>query len=533
MNDLVFRQSEYLFRALIENAQDVIGLISADGVILYASPAVRQFGWDPDQAVGQSIWSLLHPDDVERVRASTLELLREPDARVRVEFRTRDAGGHWRYKDALLHNLLHHPAVQAIVVNQHDITELKQSQADLNELNLQMWREIQGREQAEQEIRQSEQRFRSVVEDQTEFIVRWKPDGTRTFVNSAYCRFFGRAREELIGQSFFPLIMDEESRRQVRELTSVLTPANPIAAYEHRVCRPDGSIGWTQWHDRAIFDDEGRLLEYQSVGRDITAWKETEERLRQQHEELAHVARVSLMGEMVAAMGHEIGQPLHVISTFISAASKILESDSPGKIEQVHQWLAKVQEQVTRAGDILRRLREFTRADPSHRQRIDLNQTVRQSRELTAADLRRRRVRLELQLAPSLPAVHADPIQIEQVLVNLVRNAAEAMQACAEPDRVVTISSDGDENLVQVAIRDRGTGMTDEQLAQVGKAFFTTKPEGTGIGLAISRRIIEEHGGRLWPQRNADRGVTFTFVLPAQPSSDSSSRGVERSEHVR
>lgn len=522
MNDLMFRHSEYLFRALIENAQDVIGLISAEGVILYASPAVRLFGWDPDQAVGQAIWSLLHPDDVPRVRASTQELVTEPGRRIRLEFRARDAHGNWRHKDALLHNLLDHPAVQAIVVNQHDITELKQSQADLNELNLQLWNEIQGREQAEQRIRQSEQQFRSVVEDQTEFIVRWKPDGTRTFVNSAYCRFFGRTREELIGQSFFPLIADEESRRQVRELTSVLTPEHPIAAYEHRVCRADGSLGWTQWHDRAIFDDEGQLVEYQSVGRDITAWKETEERLRQQHEELAHVARVSLMGEMVAAMGHEIGQPLHVISTFVSAASKILESDSPAKLEQVRQWLSKVQEQVTRAGDIIRRLREFTRADASHRLRIDLNETVRQSRELTAADLRRRRVRLDLRLAPHLPAVHADPIQIEQVLVNLIRNAAEAVHECGEPDRVLVITTGRDGQDVQVAVRDRGVGMTDEQLSQAGKAFFTTKPEGTGIGLAISRRIIAEHGGRLWPERNPDQGLTFTFALPGLPNAEAS-----------
>lgn len=514
MNDQLFRQSEYLFQALIENAQDVIGLISAEGTVLYASPAVRQFGWDPQQAIGQPIWPVVHPDDVERVRASVAKLVKEPDRCVRLEIRTRDAHGNWRNKDALLHNLLQHPAVRAIVINQHDITELKQSQADLNELNLQLWDEIQRREGAEEEIRQSERRFRSVVEDQTEFIVRWRPDGTRTFVNSAYCRFFGQRREELIGQSFFTLIIDEESRQQVRELTGQLTPQNPIAAYEHRVRRPGGSIAWTQWNDRAIFDEEGSLVEFQSVGRDITDRKETEERLRQQQEELAHVARVSVMGEMVAAMGHEIGQPLHVISTFASAACKALDSDPPASLEQIRQWLAKVQEQVTRAGDIIRRHREFTRADSSHRQPIDLTAIVRQSLELTAADLRRKRVRLELQLAPHLPVVHADAIQIEQVLVNLVRNAVEAMQACAKHDRLLRITTGCVENEVRVTVRDQGTGMTDEQLSQAGKAFFTTKPEGTGIGLAISRRIIEEHGGRLWPQRNPADGVTFTFALP-------------------
>jgi PAS domain S-box-containing protein len=451
---------------------------------------------------------------MERVRARMAELLKEPDRFIRLEIRTRDAQGNWRNKDAVLHNLLQHPAVRAIVVNQHDITNLKQSQADLNELNLQLWDEIQRREKAEELIRQSERRFRSVVEDQTEFIVRWQPDGTRTFVNSAYCRFFGQTREELIGQSFFALIIDEESRRQVRELTGQLTPENPIASYEHRVRRPDGSVGWTQWNDRAIYDEEGKLVEFQSVGRDVTAWKETEERLRQQQEELAHVARVSVMGEMVAAMGHEIGQPLHVISTFVSAASNALDSDPPGSLEQIRPWLTKVQEQVTRAGDIIRRLRGFTRADASHRQPLDLNAIVRQSLELTAADLRRKRIRLELQLAPQLPAVNADPIQIEQVLVNLVRNATEAMQTCAEHDRPLRITTGCVENEVQVAVRDQGIGMTDEQLSQAGKAFFTTKPEGTGIGLAISRRIIKEHGGRLWPQRNPEGGATFIFTLP-------------------
>jgi PAS domain S-box-containing protein len=386
--------------------------------------------------------------------------------------------------------------------------------ADLKQLNLDLWEEVQSRVKAEETIRQSELRFRSVVEDQTEFIVRWRPDGTRTFVNSSYCRFFNKPAEELIGTSFFPLISSDDERQRVRELTQRLTPENPVASYTHRVIRSDGSLAWTEWNDRALFDEHGQIVEYQSVGRDVTGQREAAERLQRQQEELAHVARLSVMGEMVAAIGHEIGQPLHAISTFVSASQRALEAERTDTIEKVSQWCGKVQQQVTRAGEIIRRLRDFTRLTEIHCEPFDANHAVLESIDLVTRDVQQHMAKLRVHLADALPPVCADRLQFEQVLVNLLRNACEAMDGVSDRPRIVTVETSCTDRCVQVAVRDRGTGMTDEQMQSAFKAFYTTKPEGTGIGLAISRRIIEQYGGRLWAEPNDDFGMTFWCTLP-------------------
>jgi C4-dicarboxylate-specific signal transduction histidine kinase len=285
------------------------------------------------------------------------------------------------------------------------------------------------------------------------------------------------------------------------------------------VRRPDGTTSWTQWIDRAIFDASGKIMEFQSVGRDVTAERLAAEQLRQQQEELAHVARVSVMGEMVAAMGHEIGQPLHTISTFAAASRRALEGDSPDRVAKVVDWLGRMQEQVQRAVAIIHRLRDFTRATGNDRAVVSIDEIVNNSLELTAADLRRQQVDVDLNLAEGLPPIYVDAIQIEQVLVNLLRNAGEAMAENPASPRPLLVASCQANQQVQVSVRDEGYGVSDEEFPRLFETFFTTKPEGTGIGLAISRRIIEDHGGSLWATRNENRGMTFTFYLPTAEQS--------------
>jgi PAS domain S-box-containing protein len=530
------RESEARYRRLIEGLDVDYIFFSQDrgGTLNYVSPSVKNvLGYNAedirrttfrpyftDNPINQSleasyqaalagkppqheVCELRHADGTTRI----LEYLDVPvvddDGQViAVEGIARDVTAQRRAEEALQR------------AKQELEERVEERTADLKQLNLDLWEEVKSRVRAEEEIRRSEIRFRSVVEDQTEFIVRWLPDGTRTFVNSSYCRFFGKSRDELIGTSFFPLIASQEERQHVREVSQGLTPENPISSYTHRVMRPDGSIGWTEWNDRAIFDEDGNIVEYQSVGRDVTGQKEAAERLQRQQEELAHVARLSVMGEMVAAMGHEIGQPLHAISTFASASQRALDANRPDTIQKVSNWSGKIQDQVTRAGEIIRRLRRFTRLTEAQREPFDLNQAVVESIELVQRDIQRHMVRTETDLDTRLPAVCADRIQIEQVLVNLLRNACEAMDETPDRDRLIRIETTCRDGHAHVSVRDRGVGMTDAQIQSAFKAFYTTKPEGTGIGLAISRRIIEEFGGRLWATRNDEGGMTFHFTLP-------------------
>jgi PAS domain S-box-containing protein len=562
IRDRSFGPTARLFRALVENAHDVVATLDVQGRVLYISPATRRYGRDPASLIGQPIWDFLHPDELPKIREQFEDLAGTTNGTFTMEHRVGNEADGWRYKETVMQNLLHEPSVCAIVAVAHDITERKQAEAelrrardeleqrvlertaelreseaslqranelledrvaertaDLHQLNLSLWDEVQSRMRAEEEARTSELRFRSVVEDQTEFIVRWRPDGTRTFVNSSYCRFFGQTEQQLVGRSFFPLIRTDEERRRVQELTRSLTPDNPVASYEHQVVCPDGSVRWMQWNDRALFDESGTIVEFQSVGRDTTGQHEAAERLQRQQEELAHVARLGVMGEMVAAIAHEIGQPLHAISTFASASRHALEAEPGDTSQRVSQWSVKIQEQVDRAGEIIRRLRAFTRFAEENPEPFDLNEALRECLELVGRDLERARVRVSLDLAADLPCVRADRLQVQQVAVNLLRNAGEAMQDTPLADRQLRVTTSRQADTATVAVRDQGTGMSDESFQKAFKAFYTTKPEGTGIGLAISRRIVEGYGGSLWATRNDDRGTTFLFTLPLQAGS--------------
>jgi PAS domain S-box-containing protein len=250
------RQSEERFRALVQNSSDVILLLDADGTVHYVSPSAKWIlGYAPEQILGQNLFDYAHPADQAAARENLTLAMRRPGTSFVHEFRLLHADGSWIYLETVTNSLLNQPTVRAIVVNARDITKRKRT---------------------EQALRESEARFRGVVEDQTEFIVRWKPDGTHTFVNEAYCRYFERSREQLIGTSFLDLTAEEGQQTMLQRIAR-LNPADPVAVYLHRQTRPDGTPGWLEWTVRALFDEDGRLVELQSVGRDVTQRKEMEQ----------------------------------------------------------------------------------------------------------------------------------------------------------------------------------------------------------------------------------------------------------------
>jgi PAS domain S-box-containing protein len=250
------RQSEERFRALVQNSSDVILLLNADGVVHYVSPSAEWIlDYAPEQILGQNLFEYAHPADLAAARENLAQAMRRPGTPFVHEFRLLHADGSWIYLEAVINSLLNQPSVGAIVVNARDIT---------------------GRKRAEEALRESEARFRAVVEDQTEFIVRWKPDGTYTFVNEAYCRYFAESPEQLIGTSFLDIV-GEESRKAMLDGIARLTPTDPIAVFLHHQTRPDGTAAWLEWTARALFDEDGRLVELQSVGRDVTQDKEMEQ----------------------------------------------------------------------------------------------------------------------------------------------------------------------------------------------------------------------------------------------------------------
>jgi C4-dicarboxylate-specific signal transduction histidine kinase len=243
--------------------------------------------------------------------------------------------------------------------------------------------------------------------------------------------------------------------------------------------------------------------------------RRAEEQVHQHQAELAHVARLSIVGEMMAELTHELNQPLSAISSYAQACQRLLHSDRADDRKELLSSLLQVGEQAGRAAEIIRRLRRFvTKAKPVQTL-VDVNAIVREVAGLAKIDARMAQAEVCFELTEPLPSVLGDRIQIEQVVVNLLRNAFEAMRDSEPASRRLTLRTacDGPERIV-VDVCDSGSGIPADVIDRVFDRFFTTKPTGMGMGLAISQSIIENHGGRLWVTRNPQRGSTFHFILP-------------------
>jgi C4-dicarboxylate-specific signal transduction histidine kinase len=235
---------------------------------------------------------------------------------------------------------------------------------------------------------------------------------------------------------------------------------------------------------------------------------------------MMHVSRLATMGEMTTGIAHELNQPLAAITTYAQAGVRLLAGPEP-QLEDVGEALQQIAAQALRAGEIIRRLRNLVRNHHAQREPLHINDLIEELGTLTRADARVNDVRITLQLAPDLPLIDADPIQIQQVLLNLVRNAVQALESTSSSDREILISTglnaDGD---VEVRVQDTGPGVPVEMLERLFLPFATTKADGTGLGLAISRGIIEAHKGTLEHVSKPPPGACFVFRLPALRSTD-------------
>lgn len=293
-----------------------------------------------------------------------------------------------------------------------------------------------------------------------------------------------------------------------------------VESEEAEIERGDGTRGFISLNSAPILDAAGRVVAGVMTFYDITERKQADELYRKQQAELAHLSRVSVAGQMATGLAHELNQPLGAILNYASACSSALDSgrDCNGIISESLQEIAK---ETRRAGEIIKRLRGFLRRQEPRTVTVDINDVVRESMRLMAWDLRGGGVIARVQLSDDLPPAKADIVQIEQVLVNLVRNAIDAMSAVAPAERQLLVWTAPGERMhgVRVGVTDNGPPLDEQALARMFDAFFTTKPDGLGIGLTISRSIIEAHCGKLWPRLNdGGRGVTMEFTLPASES---------------
>jgi len=359
----------------------------------------------------------------------------------------------------------------------------------------------------------SESRYRAIVNEQSDLIVRWQTDGTLLFANQAWCDFQGCLLDEAIGIDFLSAV-PELRREDLREWASTVTADQPVVSGESNFVMANGRRYFQLWTEHGIFDDEGRLIEIQSVGRDITAEREAEEQFREQQTLLAHVSRLSTMGELVAGIAHEVNQPLYSIKNCAQALQNVLADEHRGNRELMVQCADQISDASSRAGEMIRRMRNFVRSGETDREFCDLNELVEESVRLVGFEGRRTKATVKIQPMDESILVSVDRVQIQQVLVNLLKNAFESMAATECVTRQVVASCHVVGTVGRISIVDSGAGIPEEFQKTIFDAFVTTRKEGMGMGLAISRTIVEGHDGRIWLEQGDGSGAAFHLELP-------------------
>ena len=365
---------------------------------------------------------------------------------------------------------------------------------------------------AELLLRESEQRYRMLIENMNEGVIMTDRDARVTFVSDRFCEMIGYTREEMIGHTGEEVTVpeDREAWRQAHEQRkNGLQQPHALT-----MRRKEGELINMWISPRPLFDADGNYEGSLNIVLDMTAQRRAEEQSRQHLQQLAHVSRLSAMGEMASAIAHEINQPLTAIANYASASLRLLRA---GKIspQETTSTMERLAAEAARAGEVVRKMRGFVKGEEGHLAAVEVGFLISEVLRLAQPEARQYGVELTIAPLPELPPVFADSIQIQQVLLNLVRNAVEAIATGECERRSVSVSAQMlEDGKVQVAVADTGPGIAAEELERVFDAFFTTKPDGIGIGLALSRSIAEAHGGTL-QAASAGRGAVFSLRLPA------------------
>ncbi|MGH7930107.1 MAG: PAS domain-containing sensor histidine kinase, partial [Candidatus Binatia bacterium] len=373
--------------------------------------------------------------------------------------------------------------------------------------------DITDRKRAEEAQRESEERFRTMADTAPVMIWMSGVEKSCTFLNKSWLDFSGRTMEQELGYGWVESIHPEDRARfllvydKASELREEFTT-------EYRLRRADGEYHWV--FNKAVprFESDCTFFGYIGSCIDITERKHAEAETLLLQQELAHVSRMSTMGELAASLAHELNQPLTAILSNAQAAQRFMAADSTN-LAEVREILADIIKDNIRAGEVIWRMRSLVKKEALEVVCFDLNSVIRDVVFLARTDAILQNVRMSLDIDAGLPLVRGDRVQLQQVLLNLLLNAFDAMKECPVNKREITVRAKrAGDRMVEIMVADRGAGLSSDNLAKIFQPFYTTKTNGLGMGLSISRSIIEAHGGRIWAENNADSGATFHFTVP-------------------
>jgi PAS domain S-box-containing protein len=371
-----------------------------------------------------------------------------------------------------------------------------------------------------QQLQRQEKKLRDVIETMPTFAWTALPDGSVDFVNRHWQEFTGLSAEKSAGSGWEAAIHSSDVSRHAEKWRASLATGEPFENEMRFRRAADGQYRWFLARAVPLREARGKILKWYGTSTDIEDRKRAEEERETLRADLAHGNRVSMLGELAAALSHELKQPIAAAMMNARTCMRWLKRDPPD-VQRACEIADKIVSDGYRATEIIDRLRSLYKKAPPQRESVNANEIIREMVVLLRGEAHRHGVSIRTELDADVPEITADRVQLQQVLMNLMLNGVEAMK---EHGGVLTIKSQPDQNdTVLIAVSDTGVGLPDSKADQIFNAFFTTKPEGSGMGLAISRSIVESHGGRLWASSNDGMGATFYLSLPAEVTASSPS----------
>lgn len=491
LTERVMMASELRWRAIFTMSPYPIAIArQSDGTLLAVNPAFEEFsGMVSEEVLGRSVV------DIGLIWDSQMAQIDETlnrDGRVnRLEIVT-------YHRQQVIRNTLYsavfipwdvEPCVVSIFI---DVTEQRR---------------------AEEALRESEIWFRRIAERSFDVIYLTDTEGNVTYVSPASESVFGYLPEEVVGRNMKEFVAEKDVPLAFERLARLVDGEDSIVS-ELELKRKNGKLARVEAKSAPVYEDS-RIVGVQGIIRDVTEQREAEETLRHMEGKLAHVSRLSTLGEMVAGIAHELSQPLYSIQNIAKACRNVLaRQPAGGELDDLQEWYDEMADCAARAGAIVRQLRDFARPAELTHEPTSVSSLLEDSIKMMAAEARRRRVGIRLARGCDSCRVTVDRIQIQQVLINLLQNACEAMDEERFTRREIIIRTRQVDSFAEISVTDNGPGLPTKPGLQIFEPFVTTKPSGLGIGLAICATIVHRHGGDLQARTNPEGGATFSFTLP-------------------
>ena len=492
------RSEAYLSEAQRLSRVGSFGWTPSTGELQWSEQSFRIFELDPTvKPTVDFVLQRVHPDDAALVHQS-IDRASRGEQDFDVEHRLLLPDGRIKWVHVLSHAVKDACGNLEVVGALMDVTEAKCTQDALQE---------------------NEQRFRDYAETASDWLWESGRDHRLTHI-SGRLKAAGLDPAGAIGMTRWDAAACvEEEPEKWRRHRETLDAHQPFRSFTYKIVRADGSTLYVATSGKPVFDRAGAFLGYRGVGTDITAEvraDQAEKALHQARAELSHVTRLMTLGELTASIAHEVNQPLAAIITNAEASLRWLDRETP-ELAEARRSVAQIISDGDRASAVIHRTRQLSRKTDPEMVRLAINDVINEAILLVQREAASHQVALRLELAPGLPAVRGDRVQLQQVIINLVINGIEAMAAVTGSSRELAIQSNRHEtDQVLVAIQDLGAGIDPENANKLFNAFFSTKPNGMGMGLSICRSIIEAHGGRVWASPNIGPGATFQFSLHAE-----------------